>query len=525
MSTKAHCALAKPNINANVLVKVLDVKPWDSFRSVLVRLAHQEKMPDALLFAILTGRNNCINNNTIEYYGFYNGLLLHCFRRRHTRHGSFQTELESEQNTEACSKSLLSVYPFPFEDLPLDVQRYCMQYLDFHHIIKLTQVSKNINKIASLPAFWETISCNFNHKLESEVILSISKASYVSAIKKLDLSLTKISSAALSEITSQCTNLKELILESCMDLTGGISPKCSQLEVLLLNGCIQFKQPLEFVFQPKNTTLKSLGLAHVHQLMNSPIFGFCLGLRHINLNYNRGAVSDETIAKCARLPNLEALQLNWCPNGTTNDSLASLCACTTLTMLEFAEGNVTAEIIKTLCQRNNFKKLHLQEVLSGYSSADIFNNSPQLESFYGVLQRGGYNFPETLKVLMANVMWPEMLQRLVDNCPHLECLILNDTTETKLQNDIISALKAGKLQNIRYLDIDRVAGTQIVTEVALHCPNLEYLILTEKADVSLEQLQLVQERCKNLREVSVKWRDEFSVLSYKFQGVHVQKLE
>lgn len=126
---------------------------------------------------------------------------------------------------------------------------------------------------------------------------------------------------------------------------------------------------------------------------------------------------------------------------------------------------------------------------------------------------------------MANVMWPEMLQRLVDNCPHLECLILNDTTETKLQNDIISALKAGKLQNIRYLDIDRIAGTQIVTEVALHCPNLEYLILTEKVDVSLEQLQLVQERCKNLREVSVKWRDEFSVLSYKFQGVHVQKLE
>jgi hypothetical protein len=67
-------------------------------------------------------------------------------------------------------------------------------------------------------------------------------------------------------------------------------------------------------------------------------------------------------------------------------------------MLEFAEGNSTAEIIKTLCQRNNFKKLHLQEVYIGYSAADIFNNSPQLESFYGVLQRGDYSFPETLKV-------------------------------------------------------------------------------------------------------------------------------
>jgi hypothetical protein len=169
MSTKAHCALAIPSINSKDVVKVLDVKPWDSFRSVLVRLAHKEKMPDASLFAILVGRNNCINNNTIEYYGFYNGLLLHCIRRRQTRHGSFQIELESEvkierypikclniilirniilqQNPEACSKSLLAVDPFPFEDLPLDVQRYCMQYLDFHNIIKLTQVRIIYRKI------------------------------------------------------------------------------------------------------------------------------------------------------------------------------------------------------------------------------------------------------------------------------------------------------------------------------------------------------------------------------------------
>lgn len=71
-------------------------------------------------------------------------------------------------------------------------------------------------------------------------------------------------------------------------------------------------------------------------------------------------------------------------------------------MLEFAEGPTTAAAIKTLCERNNFKKLHLQEVSAGYAAADVFDNSPDLESFYGVLQRGDYPFPKTLKVRPRN---------------------------------------------------------------------------------------------------------------------------
>src|SRR5688572_732098 len=80
-----------------------------------------------------------------------------------------------------------------------------------------------MKKIASLPRFWENISFYNNNTIEPEAIISVSRAHYISAIKKLDLSLTKINKTALGEITSKCVNLKELILESCIDLTGGLS--------------------------------------------------------------------------------------------------------------------------------------------------------------------------------------------------------------------------------------------------------------------------------------------------------------